>query len=173
MSNALAAARKRRAPPEPVQSAKPGQQNSSTQQQPQNGFTLPQVISVIDNRLLKLEKFMKETKEEGHSQQNVNTIKELEISDNSHILDEMDSRFEILAQEISNLKDIVLKLQCYTMEVNKTLVEERINVFSDLGNVNSSVNQNDIMANENQDDSLLSTMNLRNLVVEEFSQTNI
>jgi hypothetical protein len=173
MSTALAAARKRRAAPEPVQSAKPGQQNSSTQQQPQNGFTLPQVISVIDNRLLNLEKFMKETKEQGPSQQNVNTIKELEISDNSHILDEMDSRFEILAQEISNLKDIVLKLQCYTMEVNKTLVEERINVFSDLGNVNSSINQNDIMANENQDDNLLSTMNLRNLVVEEFSQTNI
>jgi hypothetical protein len=173
MSTALAAARKRRAPPEPVQTAKPGQQNSSTQQQQQNGFTLPQVISVIDNRLLNLEKFMKETKEQGPSQQNVNTIKELEISDNSHILDEMDSRFEILAQEISNLKDIVLKLQCYTMEVNKTLVEERINVFSDLGNVNASVNQDDIMANENQDDSLLSTMDLRNLVVEEFSQTNI
>jgi len=31
------------------------------------------------------------------------------------------------------LKDIVLKLQAYTMEVNKTLYEERIHVLSDMG----------------------------------------
>jgi hypothetical protein len=30
-----------------------------------------------------------------------------------------------LAQEIMNLKDIVLKLQSYTMDVNKQLLEER------------------------------------------------
>jgi hypothetical protein len=35
--------------------------------------------------------------------------------------------------EIRGEKDIVLKLQSYTMDVNKTLLQERINVFSDLG----------------------------------------
>jgi len=173
MSTALAAARKRRAAPEPVQSAKPGQTNSSSQPSPQNGLTLPQVISVIDNRLLNLEKFMKESKEQGPAQQNVNPTKEFEISDNSHIFEEMDSRFEILAQEINNLKDIILKLQCYTMEVNKTLVEERINVFSDLGNVDTTMKTVETDTNDIHEESLLSTMNLRNLVVEEFSQTNI
>ena len=44
-----------------------------------------------------------------------------------------DRRFELLAEEINNLKDLLLKLQSYTMDVNKTLMEERVNVFSDLG----------------------------------------
>jgi hypothetical protein len=39
----------------------------------------------------------------------------------------------MLAGEVENLKDIVLKLQAYTMEVNKTLYEERIQVLSDMG----------------------------------------
>ena len=34
--------------------------------------------------------------------------------------------------EIADLKDIVLKLQSYTMEVNKMLMEERIAVLSDI-----------------------------------------
>ena len=40
---------------------------------------------------------------------------------------------DIIVEEIANLKDIVLKLQSYTMDVNKTLLEERINILSDLG----------------------------------------
>jgi hypothetical protein len=34
----------------------------------------------------------------------------------------------------NSLKDIVMKLQSYTMEVNKMLVDERIHILSDLGN---------------------------------------
>ena len=48
------------------------------------------------------------------------------------LADEFNSKFEILAQEVADLKDIVLKLQSYTMEVNKTLYEERIQVLSDM-----------------------------------------
>ena len=47
-------------------------------------------------------------------------------------MEEMDTRFDILAREIADLKDIVLKLQAYTMDVNKTLLEERIHILSDL-----------------------------------------
>jgi hypothetical protein len=48
--------------------------------------------------------------------------------------DEFNSKFELLAGEVAELKDIVLKLQSYTMEVNKTLFEERIQVLSDMDN---------------------------------------
>jgi len=44
------------------------------------------------------------------------------------------NRFELIVTEINSLKDIVMKLQSYTMEVNKMLVDERIHILSDLGN---------------------------------------
>jgi hypothetical protein len=57
----------------------------------------------------------------------------LNISDKLIIsTSEFDEKFEVLANEIADLKDIVLKLQSYTMEVNKMLMEERITVLSDM-----------------------------------------
>jgi hypothetical protein len=41
------------------------------------------------------------------------------------VLDEFNARFEIMAEEIANIKSIVLSLQSYTMNVNKMLLEER------------------------------------------------
>jgi len=38
---------------------------------------------------------------------------------------EMDAKFGMLVEEITNLKDIVLKLQTYTMDVNKMLLEDK------------------------------------------------
>jgi hypothetical protein len=38
-----------------------------------------------------------------------------------------------LAEEMAQLKDTLMKLQTYTMDVNKMLLEERVNVLSDLG----------------------------------------
>ena len=35
----------------------------------------------------------------------------------------MDERFNILASELQELKDVVYKLQTYTMDVNKTMME--------------------------------------------------
>jgi len=125
MSRAIASARQRRAgisssdPPPPI----PAQQQSL--QSPQGGLTLPQVISVVDARLIKLEKFMKESQ----SQQNEKIVnKELIQNEqviNSSIIDEFQSRFDLLAQELMDLKNIVLKLQTYTMDVNKQLLEEK------------------------------------------------
>ena len=82
---------------------------SITQQQPvQNGLTLPQVISLVDSRLVKLEKHMNESN----------------VDDS--LFNEVDERFTLLASEIQDLKEVVYKLQTYTMEVNKKIVE---NVF--------------------------------------------
>jgi hypothetical protein len=132
MSQANSAARKRRAGGASMDSQPTAQapQRPSQVSTP-GGLTLPQVIAVVDARLIKLETFMKETQQSSgkavpapinaYSSPNV----EMETS-------EFDEKFEVLANEIADLKDIVLKLQSYTMEVNKMLMEERIAVLSDI-----------------------------------------
>lgn len=131
MSAALAAARKRRAgidTPTPTP-APVGKQGSM----PQNGLTLPQVIALVDSRLITLEKFMKETKEasiqQPVQQQNVSVSSSDDLDE---LAEEMNNRFAMLATEIADLKDVVLKLQSFTMEVNKTMYES-INMNMNIG----------------------------------------
>ena len=138
MSQANAAARKRRAGGATLQdNGVPAQTNNISQQQsPKGGLTLPQVISLVDKRLITLETFMKET-QSGGSQTNGPSSAFVATSASedavNEMADEFDTKFAVLAQEFADLKDIVLKLQSYTMEVNKTLYEERIHVLSDMG----------------------------------------
>jgi len=129
MSRAIASARQRRAG---IQEPPPVQQQQQ-QIQPQ-GLTLPQVISVVDTRLIKLEKFMNEMQSQPQQSQtdlpqNINYQSSNSESSQSTIsqplIEEFQNRFDLLAQEIMNLKDIVMKLQSYTMDVNKILLEER------------------------------------------------
>ena len=49
------------------------------------------------------------------------------VSENlqTHI-SEFDHRYQLLATEIINLKQIMLKLQAYTLDVNKTLMETHL-----------------------------------------------
>lgn len=121
MNNSNAAARKRRAPPvsEPITRQITPQSNVSSQQQsPQQqvaGHTLPQVISIIDNRLLLIEKKLKE-EPASRSVDNNSGLNELQ--------NEYEERFEMILREIDSIKEIVIKLQAYTMDVNKILVEE-------------------------------------------------
>lgn len=122
MSSALARKKKVGETPPTI----PSQTNSSNKNA---GLTLPQVIAVIDTRLIALESFVKETKQNPVSS-SVSTVD----NNSSDFMNEIQSRYEILAQEIAEVKDIVLKLQSYTMDVNKTLLEERIHILSDLGN---------------------------------------
>jgi hypothetical protein len=135
MSQANAAARKRRAGGATLQdNGVPAQTNNNNlqPQTPKGGLTLPQVISLVDKRLITLETFMKET-QSGVSQTNASaSVSATEDAVNA-MADEFDTKFAVLAQEVADLKDVVLKLQAYTMEVNKTLYEERIQVLSDMG----------------------------------------
>ena len=151
--NSNAAARKRRAPQE-VQTPSFLQQQNRQMTPPNAGqisgtgapsagasptaLTLPQVINVIDRRIIALETFVKETKENSvSSNTNFNSNNgenDLDTETINSILQEFSSRFDILAEEIGNLKDTVLKLQTYTMDVNKMLVNERINILSDIDN---------------------------------------
>jgi hypothetical protein len=167
MSQALASARKRRGVPQNTPEFSTPQ-NNATQQPNVNstGLTLPQVISIVDRRLTTLEQFMKDTKENGIVASNNNNREPIQ-PEQSNWIDEFNHRFEVLAEEMNNIKDVVLKLQSYTMEVNKTLLEERINVFSDLGNLNN--NENITFDDINND---LTSVNLKNLVQQEFDTSN-
>ena len=168
MSQALASARKRRGVPQNTPELSPQQR---TPQQPNvnnAGLTLPQVISIVDKRLTTLEQFMKDVKETGVTTTNNINLSETsqELQQQSNWIEEFNHRFEVLAEEINNIKDVVLKLQSYTMDVNKTLLDERINVFSDLGNLNNNANETITFDNVNSN---LTTVNLKHLVQQEFS----
>lgn len=112
MSRALGSAKQRRAgvsfQETPIQPPQHTMTTSINTQPTQNGLTLPQVISLVDSRLVKLEKHMNES------------------SVDDTLFNEVDERFTILASEVQELKEVVYKLQTYTMEVNKRIVE---NVF--------------------------------------------
>ena len=143
MSQANAAARKRRAGGASFEPANPTPQNAQQQLKPgaPAGLTLPQVIAVVDARLIALETFMKETKTAPVQPKTV----QAQISDET--VDDLNEKFEILANEIADLKDIVLKLQSYTMEVNKTLMEERISILSDVNVTNDNKSQDGVTFN--------------------------
>ena len=129
--------------------------NNNPSRTPTTGLTLPQVISVIDTRLIVLENFMKDTKQSSENitmnSNPVNSInqgqeqvqsQEQDQSFQNHVIEEFETRFDILAGEIADLKDIVLKLQTYTMDVNKTLLEERIHILSDIEDPSKKVEPN-------------------------------
>lgn len=135
MSTALASARRRRAGPEPVanntrqtapQPQFPGTQQQQGQPNMGVGLTLPQVIAVVDKRLITLETFMQ-------SQKSLESPA-LDISNSENfraLVEEYNSRFDIIAEEIGTIKDVLLKLQAFTMEVNQKMVEERVQILTD------------------------------------------
>jgi hypothetical protein len=143
MSNAVASARKRRAGllPEPPQTNQ--MQNMPPATGAPQGLTLQQVISLINTRLLKLEKFMSDSMttspQSGENKSIECTSNEVQISNDAildqlqQIVDEYNVRFNVFSEEISKLKDTILSLQSFTMEVNKSLYQERIQILSDMG----------------------------------------
>ena len=125
------------------------QTQQQTQQIPQHQTTnisqkpmsLQQVISVFDKRLLIIENKMINEQQTMNNSNSANiaqpTINNEQIQIliqnqmNEHI-SEFDHRYQMLATEITNLKQIVLKLQSYTLDVNKSLIEERVQILSDM-----------------------------------------
>jgi len=134
-SNAAAIKRRVNVPSTPSQNSIGTKTNNTvgpSNGQTPTGFTLPQVIAVIDSRLTALEKNARNGVLVSNVNGTINSEDTVSVSDFSDVIDEFNSRFAMFAEEISEMKDIILKLQSYTMEVNKTLMEERIHVFSDL-----------------------------------------
>jgi hypothetical protein len=114
------------------------------------GLTLPQVIQVVDIRLTNLEKTVLELKTNNNNVNNdPNSVTSINTSgdtissqDLSSIVEEFDKRYEVLAQEVIELKDIVLKLQSYTMDVNKMLLEERNHIMEEIEKNNQTNTEN-------------------------------
>lgn len=134
MSTALASARRRRAGPEQVSPATSNVRQTVPQpsfpgQNPNMGpaLTLPQVIALVDKRLNTLEGFMNSQTTQSRNPDEENEA----IVQLNALTEEYNSRFDIIADELSLLKDTILKLQTFTMEVNKSLMQDRIRILSD------------------------------------------
>ena len=152
MSSSNAAAIRRRAginPPSPTPAStstqrQPSAASSSSASVPDTSrkLTLPEVISVFDKRISKLEENIKST---SNNTSNAMQASSDTPSNLNEILSEFNMRFEVLADEISTLKDTILRLQTFTMDVNKMLLNERVRVLSDLGpNIQMSNDEADI-----------------------------
>jgi conjugal transfer/entry exclusion protein len=138
----LSAARKRRAPASVANAPTNGRgqisglstmsppSSAPSQMNASQGLTLAQVITLVDKRLTTLET---QIRENADLQPNANTAVETAAIPNNitEVLDEFNERFEALADELANLKNVVLSLQSYTMDVNKTLLQERIRILGD------------------------------------------
>lgn len=122
-------------------------ENSTAANNIQRPMTLQQVITVFDNRLLTLEKSLlnNETSDEQTSLSSTTTTTTVKSDiDREYIekmhqdfhdslseqVSEFDHRYQLLAKEVVDLKHIVLKLQSYTLDVNKALIEERVQILT-------------------------------------------
>ena len=159
MSASNAAAIRRRvgaqALPPPATST-PNTTSTNTSSSTSTQMSLQQVISTVDKRLTQLETLAKN----NNSNNNENNSNDLPI-----IVEEFNTRFEMIVAEINSLKDVVLKLQSYTMDVNKMLVDERIHILSDLGN--NSVASSTV--NTNNDAETLTSADLKSMVEQELN----
>jgi len=90
---------------------------------PAGGMTLPQVISLIDKRLINLE-VMTKTLSDKQDAYDAGATEATEATEATTHPD-IQERFEVMADEIANLKNIVMSLQAYTMDVNRMLLEGR------------------------------------------------
>jgi len=86
----------------------------------QTGLTIQEFISTLDKRVVSLEESIN------------NTIKDTSEPTVTDIIDEFNSRFDMFATELADIKDAMIKLQTYTMDVNKMLLDERIDILSEV-----------------------------------------
>ena len=133
--SSIAAAKRRRAggdptPPPPI----PQQTQSQSQQMEAPKITIQQAFGIIDGRLSALEKATKPD--------TTNSTVSLEY------MEEMDAKFLMLAEEITAMKDIVLKLQAFTMEVNQKMSEKLEMTATETPNITISTSIADELGND-------------------------
>jgi TolA-binding protein len=143
-SNALSRAKSKRANNSNNNPSNNDNEINTQQNNSRSGLTLQSIIGTLNTRITKLE-------------QNNNEIpmnNKNNISNNLDI-EEINTRFDILVNEIAEIKDIILKLQTFTMEVNKNLYDERIQILSNDSHENinitdetATIDQIDISSND-------------------------
>lgn len=148
MSSSLASAKRRRAgiqsstPAPPPQQSQAPQQSQVPQQTSVNQrarMSLPQLINSMEARIKALEenKPVEDNKSQTANQEISFNVTNPETGETKNMtmsdyMTDMDKKFFMLAEELTNMKDVVLKLQTFTMEVNKNLYEERIKILSEM-----------------------------------------
>ena len=166
MSSSNAAAIRRRVtapirpPPTPVRV------QTQVKEKP-TGVTMQQFISTLDKRVVSLEESIN------------NTIKDSTEPTVTDIIDEFNSRFDMFATELADIKDAMLKLQTYTMDVNKMLLDERIDILSEV-NPNSTTNTvgqdadltSVVSLGANTVNTAHTSVDMRELVQNEMNKTN-
>ena len=162
MSAANAAAIRRRTnnqPTTPTPSSTPTN-NTNARPQPapatnnQPGLTLKQVINNLDNRISSLE-----TKTPD--------INGIDTVFSPTVMEEFNARFEILANELADIKDTIMKLQTFTMEVNKSMHDERIHILSEIGSTATVNNIKDI-----SDEASATSASIKDMAQNELPNTN-
>ena len=117
MSSAIAAAKRRRAVPEQVSRNNNiiSTPTPTPPSPPNKPVTINEFIMNLDNKLNSLE------------------------SSTNSVIQEYESRFTMLAEEIADIKDVLIKLQSFSMEINKDLHNERIRILSDIENTTNDI----------------------------------
>jgi len=120
-------------------------QQPQTQQQkiqgPPQVIPISQALTMFDRRINMLEQTVKNLVQQGSASpliipradnQSINSEEMLEVKDSIHRLDEMMSNnqdiiedMHTFATELDNLKNTIIKLQSYTMDVNRMLLENQ------------------------------------------------
>ena len=132
-------------------------------------YTMTEMVTLLNSRVVALER--------GNNQ-NATATASASASDNTtleelrSLADEVNIRFELFANEIANMKDIVMKLQTYTMDVNKMLMNERIQILSNVEQSEISepefqdldASMNDVFSNSEE----VTSVNVSNLAKEEL-----
>ena len=86
-----------------------------------SNLSISDAFKLVNERLVNLEKGIGSQIEPQYS----STLSE-------DIISEYEERFKVIAQEIGELKDVVYKLQTFTMDVNKALYDERVKILGDI-----------------------------------------
>ena len=96
-------------------------------------MSLQQVITVFDQRLLHLEKIIIEQgnipRSNTSNNENSALLESLQVDFKKSLetcVSEFDHRYNILANEVIEMKKIILKLQTYTLDVNQHIIKEHL-----------------------------------------------
>lgn len=125
MSQGNAAAVRRRVkniePPRPASTNDLKTSSTQPSSSTSSNLSISDAFKLVNERLVNLEKGIGSQIEPQYS----STLSE-------DIISEYEERFKVIAQEIGELKDVVYKLQTFTMDVNKALYDERVKILGDI-----------------------------------------
>ena len=135
MSRSNAAAIRRRTQDAINQTPPPVPQTPITQQRV---LSTQEVILSLNNRIGVLEEKLSNTTNDNTD---INSNEYINQDQLNNIINDLNHKFNTLADEMDDIKNIVIKLQSYTMDVNKTLIEERVKMLSTISTENLNITE--------------------------------